>query len=99
MRVSQRGNIWLLGALAGILFLIGAELYANRPRESPDLKEMKQREAFLRTWKPALPIGSEAPGFSLKDGSYFPEPGYGLRPSGKPPYSSASIINAAGSLT
>jgi peroxiredoxin len=67
--VSQRGNIWLLGGLAGLLLLIGADLYVNRPRESPELKEMQQREAFLRTWNPALPIGSEAPGFSLKDGS------------------------------
>ena len=67
--MSQRGNLWLLGVLAGILLLIGAQLYANRPRESPELKEQRQRAAFLRRWKPALPIGSEAPGFSLKDGS------------------------------
>jgi peroxiredoxin len=67
MGVSQRANIWLLGALAGFLLLAGADLYANRPRESPEFVEMQQRAAFLRTWKPAIPVGSEAPGFSLKD--------------------------------
>jgi peroxiredoxin len=30
---------------------------------------MEQRQAFLRTWKPPLPINSEAPDFKLKDRS------------------------------
>jgi len=67
--VSQRVNIWLLGALAGFLLIAGADAYVHRPRERPEMKEMRERAAFLRTWKPALPIGSEAPGFSLKDTS------------------------------
>jgi len=67
--VSQRANLWLLAALVGGLLLVGAELYAKHSRESPELKEREQREAFLKNWKPALPIGSEAPGFSLKDRS------------------------------
>jgi peroxiredoxin len=67
MGKSQRGNIWLLGVLAGFLLLGGADMYAHRPRKSPELKEKEQRAAFLRKWKPPLPIDSVAPGFSLKD--------------------------------
>jgi peroxiredoxin len=67
MGVSQRGNIWLLGVLVAFLLLFGADLYARRPQVSPELVEKEQRTEFLRTWKPALPIRSQAPDFKLKD--------------------------------
>jgi peroxiredoxin len=65
--VSQRGNNWLLGVLVAFLLLLGADRYATRPRANPELQEMERRAAFLTTWKPPLPIRSQAPGFSLKD--------------------------------
>jgi peroxiredoxin len=57
----------LLVVLAGFLLLIGGELYAKRPREDPRARETRERAEFLRTWQPALPIGSPAPNFSLED--------------------------------
>lgn len=67
--MSQRGAVWLIGVIAGCLLLGGAEMYFHRPYVPPELKEMEQRADFLSKWKPPLPINSEAPGFSLKDGS------------------------------
>jgi hypothetical protein len=57
----------LLGILVGAALLVAADLYANRPRPSPELLERERREAFLKNWKPRFPVGTEAPEFSLKD--------------------------------
>jgi peroxiredoxin len=65
--VSQRANKWLLGILVGSGLLIGAQLLAKHPYEPPEVKAMRERAAFLKTWKSPLILLSKAPEFSLKD--------------------------------
>jgi len=66
--MSHHGNTWLLGLLAGFLLILGANLVASvLPQDDTGVQAAQERAAFLRSWKPAIPIGSEAPNFTLKD--------------------------------
>ena len=70
MGVSQRTTNWLLGALGVFLLVFVGDLCAKQLRAvNPGSAQMEQRAEVLSTWKPPLPIRSEAPGFKLKDSS------------------------------